>query len=285
MKSILKAIFFTALSFQAIISMQGCGSGGGSDDGGSTSLNTNSCSLLGLGNKSTQLKSYQKIVNGTVCSDNNSPVVLIAIENGDSVAGCTGTLLTNTKVLTAAHCLLGGYGRIIVANGEDGVAVGVSRVAIHPLAKQTSTGVEHDVAILTLSKALSLPTLPLISSIDLKAGDIVSIYGYGSTGGSDEQSDLLLRSGQMRVSSFIKDIFTSNFDGSNGSNTCFGDSGGPAIFTGTRSDGNVVTGIVGVTSTGTNETCLTGDQSGFALTQEQSNLDFIRDNVSGLRIE
>jgi hypothetical protein len=70
-----------------------------------------------------------------------------------------------------------------------------------------------------------------------------------------------------------------------GSNTCFGDSGGPATLTFTESDGSLHTGLVGVTSGGSSQACEKGELSSFTNLQAQPVISFIRETVPGLREE
>ena len=66
------------------------------------------CSAIGLTEK-TSTEIVPKITSGRVCTDvNKSPVLAILKNMPDGTSGlCTGTLITSTQVLTAAHCLSG----------------------------------------------------------------------------------------------------------------------------------------------------------------------------------
>jgi len=240
---------------------------GGDDTGGN--LSTNTCGLLGL---------PTKIINGTACSDTDSPVVRITlISRSGKPFLCTGTMLTSTKVLTAAHCFFEPIRAAYIEAGR--LRADATRVTVHPGVSEQPTAVFNDVAILTLKTAVNLPTVPLFTSRALEAGDKIAIYGYGQT--EDESPDHftagILRSGQMRLDSVTPDHLIAAFDGKKGSNTCFGDSGGPAIF----SSGGIV-GIVGITSSGVVSDCGPGDVSLFANTQGASVLNFIRTAVPGV---
>lgn len=233
----------------------GCTDGGG--DGGP---DKEACGVVGLN---------EKIINGTACENRPSPVVYIALERRDGQFSCTGTMLTPTSVLTAAHCTTGGVRRAQVAGGNDfNQVASVVQVFVHPGASSDNSAnrIRNDLAVMRLDQPLNLPTLPIIASRSVEAGDIISILGYGLT---EDKETGELRSGEMEVSSNEGDSIVAIF-GDEGSNTCFGDSGGPAIYS---RDG--LTGVVGVTSGGSRAECDKGDISTFANAAETDNLEFI----------
>ena len=106
-------------------------------------------------------------------------------------------------------------------------AVAINTVSVHPQAASGGNNALflNDVAIIQLAESVSHPTLPLALSEDTKAGDRFSIFGFGldEKGGRD-----VLRSGEAEVSSVTDQHIISNFNGE-GSNSCSGDSGGPAV--------------------------------------------------------
>jgi len=249
----------------------GCGGGGGDGDGGSSGLSTNECGRLGL---------TAKIINGTECADTGSPVVLIQLYLGNgTLALCSGTMVTPTQVLTAAHCFTSGDVQA-ASISENGREVFARSVAVHPGVDEDASGnIFNDAAILNLERTVSLRTLPVIASAKVESGDTIAIYGYGL----DQDGELgVLRSGSMLVSEVTPNHIFSFFEG-DGSNTCQGDSGGPAIIT-TSVNGAAVTGVVGMTSTGTVVGCGEGDLSLFANAQESSILNFIRQQAPGTDI-
>lgn len=252
----------------ALVAMVGA-VGGCTDGGGDGGPDTEACGVVGLN---------PKIINGTACENRTSPVVYIALERRDGQFSCTGTMLTPTSVLTAAHCMGGGVRRAQVAGGNDfDQSASVVQIFVHPnaAADNASTRIRNDVAIMKLDRPLNIPTLPIIASRAVEAGDIISILGYGLT---EEKQTGELRSGEMEVTANEGDSIVAIF-GDEGSNTCFGDSGGPAIYS---DDG--LTGVVGVTSGGSRAECDEGDISTFANTGESDNLDFITRTVPDAQV-
>lgn len=247
-----------------LASCSGGGGGGGGDD-----LSRNACSTIGL---------PSRIIDGTACSDTNSPVVKITLFNADgSSALCSGSMLTSDDVLTAAHCLV--TTNVVAANvTANGVDIPVREIVVHPgvTFSQEAQAIFNDVAILRLNSPVSLPTLPILASTDVGSDDVIAIYGYGR----DEDGNFeTLRSGESRVGSVTPQHLIAAFDGQEGSNSCNGDSGGPAVFT----PENGPAGIVGIVSSGNNPQCGAGDISLYANVQDEL-LGFIVANVPDARV-
>lgn len=261
----LKSLLMTLMVF----CISACG-GGDSED---PQLSQNACSLFGL---------TAKIVNGSTCGG-TSPVVRLNI--GGS-ASCTGTVISNTKVITAAHCIvrnladnpsvlpensvkINSYGLSIQSKKfflPDSLYRDLSRlkklfgnfqtedskVANKVINNLFDEGLA-DVAIIEFSDEIPLPSAPLLTSQTLDVGTVFAIFGFGLadpnnfSSGSDE-----VRSGTMLTDQVGLRNFGSQFR-QQGSNTCFGDSGGPAMNIDTKA-------IVGITSLGSNN-CKVGELS------------------------
>ncbi len=251
------------------ISIAGCGGGGGSGSSNSSNpLDTNACSVIGVS---------AKIINGTQCNgESNSPVVKIYIDSATEGALCTGTLITPTKVLTAAHCFrsFNVQSTSVFAGGRQ---ISASSWTVHPNYRVTANEIFNDIAVITLSQATAAPTLPLLVSRSVESGDTLSIFGYGQDNNGFNET---FRSGRMLVQDVTSTYVSAFFEGE-GSDPCFGDSGGPALFSFTR-DGRTVVGIAGVLSSGTSENCSANDLNFYTNPQNSEIFNFIAAHANGV---
>ena len=273
MKRIPTIRFTTLCIFASLI---GCGGGGG---GGSSGPDSDACGLIGLSTR---------IVNGSTCSESDSPVVRLVINFSDGTSGtCSGALVSSRTIVSAAHCFVdledaSGPRAVSAIASVEGVDQSVISFAVHPDASVAADNASaiNDVAVATLAQAVATSTLPILVSSAPGRGDIISIYGYGI----DQDGNFGgLRSGEMQIDSIDSDHIFALFNGQ-GSNTCGGDSGGPAIVQARDSDGNTFAALVGVTSTGALANCGSGDTSLFTNLQGTV-LPFLEASASGARFE
>ncbi|MFN4894756.1 MAG: S1 family peptidase [Pseudomonadota bacterium] len=257
-----KAIATLMLATTAALSL-GCGS---SDSEDQTLTLENVC-----GNERSQ-EQTSKIVGGRECNSPNGTVVkIILLDEEDNQTLCSGVRLNVTTVLTAAHCL-NEFVFSISVELPSGERITPTKITIHPKAATLGSLFINDLALLTISPPageIPPPTVPIAESV--KVGDTLTILGYGATTGENSTGSGVLRVGEMQVDEVTNDSILSDYTPTTPSNTCFGDSGGPAFV----KVGNETLALAGITSTGTNVICAVGDRSAFTNLTNQALREFI----------
>jgi len=245
----------------------GCGDPGSSDQ--TFTLDT----VCGQGALQEQTA---KIVGGRECGSTNGTVVKILLfDEEDNQTICSGVRLNGSTVLTAAHCLNEFVFSVLVelASGER---LKPTKITIHPRADNRGSLFINDAALLTIvppAGEIPPPNVPIAERV--ATGDTLSVLGYGVTDGTRPVGSGVLRIGEMRVSEVTTDSIFSDYVPPTMSNTCFGDSGGPAFI----EDGAGRLVLAGITSTGTNVTCAVGDRSAFTNLTNQTLREFIEQGM------
>lgn len=199
--------------------------------------------------------------------DTGDPAVVAITRDGQP--HCTGTLVAQDVVLTAAHCVSGWsleelsvlFASSVREPEEDARSFRL-RDAWVPAAYP---GVDHDVALLMLEQPAAVQPLPLLRN-ELSAGVVgesLRVVGYGKTGPSN--------AGGVKFEGFAKILELSETHLYHEPNTCPGDSGGPGFLT--QGDAEL---LVGVHSRGT---CGTGGSSVKIRVDRQ--LDFLLPGIGG----
>ncbi|EFZ00099.2 hypothetical protein MAA_03876 [Metarhizium robertsii ARSEF 23] len=222
----------------------------------------------------------KRIFGGEAVKDGEFPFIVTIIDDTYGPS-CGGSLLDNTTVLTAAHCLIWSEGW---HNKTTGGQVIAAKPVLYPgFRRRRSSSHPHDIAILKLStpiqesKTIGYATLPDAGS-DPVVNSFAIVAGWGRTGPQDDPLHPLKKatvSIQAREEcSFGGRNATDNEDevcaGGDGKDACQGDSGGPLIDKETRH-------IIGISSSSSRGgTC--GVYPGL-YTRVSSYIDFIQENL------
>ncbi|MCZ4606410.1 serine protease [Streptomyces sp. Lzd4kr] len=195
-----------------------------------------------------------RIVGGSTTTTSAYPFMM-QITDASQNQFCGGTLVSATKVVTAAHCMAGEsnssvrvVGGRTYLNGTNGTVSRVSDIWIHPDYQDVTQG--NDVAVLTLSTSMSYTPASYVDSSDTgvyAAGTTARILGWGTTSSGGSSSNQLRTatvptvSDSSCASSYGSDFIASDMVcagyTSGGVDTCQGDSGGPLLI------GGVLAGI------------------------------------------
>ena len=202
------------------------------------------------------ISSLSRIINGTPTSDFPS-VGTVGAWGSDF---CSGTLISQTFVLTAAHCAES----VGDTDGNftlDGQTYTTEKVHMHPDWNDSVFGTDaaNDIALYELNQAVSGTTPSPIFTGTPQVGDELKLVGFGA--GGDGTTGHNGDYGTKRVGTTPIDQVTStlihwSFDDNSESNTAPGDSGGPAFL--------LVDGmhqVAGVTSGGDRYDAGIGDNS------------------------
>ncbi|XP_070504797.1 thioester-containing protein 1 allele R1-like [Chironomus tepperi] len=198
------------------------------------------------------------IIGGNYAIRGTFPWVAV-LKHANGVAFCGGTLLTNNKVLTAAHCIHGkrnaykfdahnitvmlGAHNIGLANEIGRVTVGVNDIQIHRDWDAINESFDADIAILTLNQDVTfsqyIQPICLINP-DSRAALVSSGYsvGYGKSEDESKIHEDILKMIQTPIQSSNEECFYTNeflykisslrtFCGGTrgGTGVCMGDSG------------------------------------------------------------
>jgi secreted trypsin-like serine protease len=221
--------------------------------------------MAGDGRTTAELSS--DITSGTV--DEGDSAVVALLSSGQ--AYCTGTVVGDRWVLTAAHCLqLMTPSQVYLGTrpAADGQRLQVARTVIHP--RFSFIGLQDDIGLVELVERAPVEPLPLMEQpLDPAiAGSTVRLVGFGTISSTDTGPPLK-RTGTARISALDAQKLT--LQGAP-SQTCLTDSGAPVLY---RLDGREY--VAGVASSGDAQ-C---QQYARAVRVDASSQDFILPEMAG----
>lgn len=149
---------------------------------------------------------------------------------------CSGTLISETAVLTAAHCILPSMTDNYVSFGplvtdESTWLRRIKKVVEHPGYQHGIPNALDDLAILVLESPApfgALPSRVTAPTVTYASNQEVVLAGFGTTNEATGTGILRKTSGKLTAEQATARLLTVN--GNNNSNTCGGDSGGPVFF-------------------------------------------------------
>ncbi len=224
----------------------------------------------------------QGIVGGEMAASADFPTVVGLEEAGDWF--CTGTLIHEDWILTAAHCVEGMLATDVQvrldANNLNFKLAGkrIAVAAIYSNPGYNGASWDNDIALIRLAETVTDREPTPINRVVMSPSTAMIQVGYGAA--SDTGGGGVLR----KLSTTTIDcsatgdpsISATNvvcFDQSDGNGTCYGDSGGPSfIDVGGRLE------VAALTSGGTVESCMDGFDIQTAVAGE---LEFIDRALSG----
>ena len=193
---------------------------------------------------------FPNIVGGNTATDGEFPfLVRLYIDIGGSSYLCGGSLLSDTWVITAAHCLDGApVSGVSIRAGSNQKSSGGERVYadqlfLHPDYDPATS--DHDIALIELTSAVTAPktgTIDRLTSNESTAmpeGSPVWVAGWGTTSSGGNTSEDLLKvsvnvsypSSCAANSGYSSADITNNMICASipggGQDACQGDSGGP----------------------------------------------------------
>ncbi|OLY81097.1 Mite allergen Der p 3 [Smittium mucronatum] len=193
-----------------------------------------------------------RIVGGKLVVANEFPfAAVLKIDVGSSRYTCGGTIISEKFIVTAAHCMYATARGIKPSELEIGVGnpdltlagwVKAKKILVHP--DYNGLLITNDIALIELNEPLSFNDTINRAQIDLslmKKGSEMTVIGWGVTSNESKTSSKVLEKTDLYVQDpakcapVRKDFNSNDLDivcisnTENHKDTCYGDSGGPAL--------------------------------------------------------
>lgn len=217
-----------------------------------------------------------KVANGSICSvsNQNSPLVRLLVNTLEGTGVCTGTVIDNDKILTAAHCVEGTVLGISIetTNGRAQGSKYFYPATYRAEDNRDGSVLFDDVAIVYSSTALGIAPMPVFISQSPTVGEVAYVGGYGEN--APGQLDATPRAGSAVVTAATREHVTIRYEG-NQAHPCQGDSGGPLVVE--RSGSKVISGVVSQSApeVSMDQICRPGDITLYTGLRSQNVLNFL----------
>jgi hypothetical protein len=206
---------------------------------------TTACGVI-----SGQTSSALAIVNGTTCAGATASVPMLYLVGSDGflIGFCSGTVISPTAILTAAHCLSSDVTTVRATFGGLKEFTATSFKASPNYNGTASNSI--DVGVVLFGAQFGQPVMPLLSSRDAAVGEPAVIAGYGQDLFGESR---ILRAGATTIS-VVGSVYLQNDYGGSSASTCSGDSGGPMLVSvnGTWAVAGVTSSVSGSCVAGSN---------------------------------
>jgi hypothetical protein len=175
------------------------------------------------------------IVNGVNIPNNSGLAKAVVLIFSDSGQGCSGTLVSENIVLTAAHCIFKNQNQSIAFRDDEGkyTVVRVQKTVIHPDFKPFNRAdklLPIDLALVQLQTPAPDFVKPVAMIGGAKVGDNLTLAGRGKKQDNAIKPDGTLSAVRLNISQKISERHFMLIGQNQGA--CGGDSGGPALLDG-----------------------------------------------------